>query len=161
MRSLLWFILGVVSVWLIVALPAALLASDPTQRNATLLFSSLAFCICLVPSALTLVLSLLGLTRPQDQWMVVVGGTGIRMFVTLGVSVGLFIYFRAEETQGHPLQIPYFRQEEYQGQFWLWILAAYLTTLAIETMVVLRASPKTETPIAPTTPLAAGEVTNG
>ena len=61
-----------------------------------------------------------------------------RVFVTIAASVGLY------------LGVEYYRKEPFLGQFWLWILGSYLTTLALETVLVLRANPTQPANLGPT-----------
>ena len=57
------------------------------------------------------------------------GITGVRMFVVLAAAYMLY---------GN---VGYFQQH---AGFWMWILIAYLFTLALETMLVLGGQPKNE-----------------
>lgn len=124
MRQVMWLLAGGMGIWLVLALPAGLLARDPAQGQAILVYAAVALGICLVPTALTLLWTVWGFRQqPQDQWMAVMGGTGLRMVVTLGAGVALY------------MGVPYFSQ---YGYFWVCILISYLTTLALETVLVLR-----------------------
>lgn len=116
-------ILSSLLVWVIVAYPARL-----WWGNSAAVYSGVAVVLCLVPTTLTLLWSHWALKKsPEQQLLLVLGGTGLRMAVVL--SVGLVLYFG----------IPYFRQQS----FWIWILVFYLLTLAIEMALMLSGKPNT------------------
>jgi ABC-type spermidine/putrescine transport system permease subunit II len=102
----------------VAAYPARLLGGD-----AGLVYSAVAAGLCLVPTALTLLWAdWASRQSPEQQLTMVLGGTGVRMGVVMGV--GLLFY----------LLVPYFQQPG----FWLWLLAFYLFTLGLEMVLVVR-----------------------
>jgi len=111
-------IVGTLILWVVVAYPAFLLGGE-----SGLLLSASAAGLCLIPTALTLLLDgWSGGQPPEQQLVVAMGGTGVRMGVVLGA--GLLLY----------LTVPFFAR---QG-FWLWILLFYLFTLALEMVLIVR-----------------------
>jgi hypothetical protein len=90
----------------------------------TVAFAGLiALIVCLVPAALTLVLSERALTWPPEyQVTAILGSTAIRIIVVGFVALAL--YQRFETLRG-------------ESGFWTWILAFYLLTLALEVTALL------------------------
>jgi hypothetical protein len=114
------FLGGCLAFWVVTAGLGFLLWED---RTLVLGYSATAAGLCLVPSLVTLVWALWGPGRSAEQRrLVVLGGTGIRMFFVLGVGLVL------------TGSVPYFQQRA----FWLWVLAFYLFTLALEMVLVVR-----------------------
>jgi hypothetical protein len=104
-------------VWLLVASPAYLLGEERA-----VVYSAVAVAICLLPAALTLLWAEWTFRKTPDMFlMTILGGTGIRMFVVLGVA---FLINN---------QLTYFQHLS----FWLWVLGAYFFTLALETTLLL------------------------
>jgi hypothetical protein len=123
MRRVLLLIAGSLALWLLVALPARMLGGG----DAAIIFSGTALLICLVPAVGTLLWASRGLQKhPEQQLMMILGGTGLRMFFVLGVALLI------------SLAVPY-----YQGQtsFWIWLLVFYLITLALEMGLMLTLRP--------------------
>jgi hypothetical protein len=119
--SLLLLFTGVTAFWAVAA-SLGIALSDPAD-NQVVGYSATAAGLCLVPSALTLIWALWDMGKsPEEQRLVVLGGTGVRMFVVLGVALLLH------------MTVPYFGQQN----FWLWVLIFYLFTLALEMGLVLR-----------------------
>jgi hypothetical protein len=119
MRSVLLLIAGSLAFWLFVALPARMLGGG----DGAIIFSGTALLICLVPAVGTLLWASRGLQKhPEQQLMMILGGTGLRVFFVLGVALLI------------SLAVPY-----YQGQtsFWIWLLVFYLITLALEMGLML------------------------
>jgi hypothetical protein len=98
--------------------------SYPTLRlggSEALAYSAVAAGLCLVPTVVSMILAEWAVGRaPGNALWMLLGGTGIRMAVVLGV--GLVVSARA--VPGIP--------EINVGAFWLWILVFYLFTLALE-----------------------------
>lgn len=104
--------------WALAAYPAYLL-----WGASALVYSSAAFGLCLLPAALTMLWAGWAFNQTPDQQLtMVLGGTGVRMFLVLGA--GMILYFA----------VPYFRQPG----FWLWLLVAYLLTLTIEVVLIVK-----------------------
>jgi hypothetical protein len=59
---------------------------------------------------------------PEQQLALVLGGTGIRMLVVLGLGVGAYYL------------IPGFSEMS----FWTWLLAFYLVTLTLDVVLLAR-----------------------
>jgi hypothetical protein len=111
--------------WAVAVYPAHLLwgRGDLALWEDPILFRSLAAAaLCLVPTGLTLAwASWAARQAGEQQLMMTLGGTGLRMgFVLAG---GLLLFFR----------VPYF----HEPGFWGWILAFYLFTLALEMTLIL------------------------
>jgi hypothetical protein len=120
MRRLAILVSGSLCFWLLVAFPARHVWGD-----SALIFSGVSILLCLVPTGLTLVWANWAMEQPpQQQLLVVLGGTGLRMFFVL--FGGLLIYFF----------VPYFQNQQ---SFWFWVLVSYLVTLTLEMAVVLTA----------------------
>jgi hypothetical protein len=119
MRRVGLLVIGSMVFWLLVALPSRHVWGDSAA-----VYSGVAVLLCLVPTAATMLWANWAFRKsPGDQVLMVLGGTGLRMFVVL--SGGLALY----------TLIPYF--QEHQG-FWLWILVSYLFTLVLEMALVLK-----------------------
>jgi hypothetical protein len=126
MQRLLYLFAGCGAFWLLTALPGRMLGGDAVMAT-----SSTALLLCFVPAALTLTWALWAMQHePQQQLLVVIGGGGVRMFFVL--SAGLLL-----------IQLVPFYQER-ASAFLLWLLAAYLFTLALEIVLLVagRGSPK-------------------
>ncbi|MBY0525993.1 MAG: hypothetical protein K2R98_21545 [Gemmataceae bacterium] len=108
------------AMWAALAFPARMKWGD-----SALLLSGVAALLCLVPTTLTLIwASWARDQQPNQQLLLVVGGTGIRMFIVLGVGLGLY-------------QTVDYLQEQGPYAFWGWILVFYLFTLALEVVLLL------------------------
>ena len=108
--------------WVLVAVPARHLWGDTA-----LTYSAVALGLCLVPAAVTLAWASRALQGPADQQLLLVlGGTGIRMFAVL--TAALVLYMRVD----------YFQKEH---GFWVWVLVFYLFTLAVEMVLILSGRP--------------------
>lgn len=98
--------------------PAGLLWGEPGWA-----YCAVAIVICLIPTAATLAWGHWALAQTSDQQMLLVmGGTGLRMGVVLGAGLALY------------LSLPYFQQPG----FWICLLAGYLFTLALEMILLVR-----------------------
>ena len=112
-----WLILGTVTFWVVLAVPARRLWGDETA-----VAGALAALLCLVPTALTF-LAAAAYRTPQQQVIATLVGSGVCMFAVLGGMVG--VMHLAPEFQ------------ERTG-FWVWLLVFYLFTLALKMVVLLR-----------------------
>jgi len=103
--------------WAAVAYPAWLLGGEQT-----LVYSVVALALCLTPAAATLLWAEWSTRQaPEQQPAMILGGTGVRMGLVLGV--GLLLY----------TQWPYFQDRN----FWICLLLFYLFTLALEVLLVV------------------------
>src|SRR5258708_30885265 len=110
--------------WLLISIPASYLGGGA----AAVVYSLSAVLICLIPTAGTLYWGMRAVQGPpEQQLMVVMGGTGIRMLFVLLVGLALYKL------------VPYY--QTYQG-FWIWLLVFYLFILALE-MILLLSGQKT------------------
>ena len=122
-RRLLYLFGGCAAFWLLVALPARHLGGG----DAAVAYSGTALALCLVPGVVTLLWAGWALDKsPEQQLTLVLGGTGMRLFVVLGAAWVLFA------------TVPYYR--EHNG-FWAWLLVFYLFTLALEMALLLAGRP--------------------
>ena len=122
-RRLLYLFGASAAFWLLVALPARHLGGG----DAAVAYSGTALALCLVPGVVTLLWAGWALDKsPEQQLTLVLGGTGMRLFVVLGAAWALFA------------SVPYFR--EHNG-FWAWLLVFYLFTLALEMALLLAGRP--------------------
>jgi hypothetical protein len=122
-RRLLLLFAASAAFWLLVALPARHLGGG----DAAAVYSGTALLLCLVPAAMTLLWAGWALKKsPEQQLALVLGGTGMRMFVVLGAGWALFAL------------VPYYH--EHNG-FWAWLLVCYLFTLALEMALLLAGRP--------------------
>jgi hypothetical protein len=128
-RRLGLFVAGSAAVWLVTLALAWLLWRD--HRDSLVQCSVTALVLCLVPTALTFLWSSWGLKQTADQQLVaVLGGTGVRMFFVLGL--GLLLANTVDFLHAH------------QIKFWLWVLVFYMTTLALEMVLIVRSQTLTE-----------------
>jgi hypothetical protein len=122
MRRLTLLTVGVVGLWLILALPAGRIWGE-----GALVCSAIAGVLCLVPAGITLIWTARSLDRPADQQLILMlGGTGVRMFVVLAASLLLYRL------------IPYLQE---RPSYWIWVLIFYLFSLALEMTLVLSGRP--------------------
>jgi hypothetical protein len=127
-QRLAFLILVSLLTWAALAIPARYLWGE-----AALLLSAVALALCLLPTTATLAWGLAARhPTPEQQLLLVLGGTGIRMAVVLGV--GLMLY----------LTVDFFRQTA----FWLWLLVFYLLTLALEIALLLEKATRPGLPAA-------------
>jgi hypothetical protein len=110
-----------------------LVLGDPKKHtfseDPVVVYSLLAAGLCLFPTGATLLWSNWAWNQsPEQQLLVVLGGTGVRMAVVLGC--GLALYSLA----------PYFQQQS----FWLCLLVFYLFTLALEMVLIVKGRPTAE-----------------
>jgi hypothetical protein len=122
-RRLLLLVAGALALWV----PAAFAARGLGGGDDALLFSGVAEALCLVPMALALVA--VEWSRRQDpglQVLVVLACSGLRMMLVLGVGLVLTV------------AAPEFRRPA----FWVWLLAVYLVTLALDVALMVGGRPK-------------------
>jgi hypothetical protein len=122
MRTLALLIGPTLALWLVLALPAHLLWGEEA-----VVYSGVAALLCLVPMTLTNLWCQWALrAEPEQQLLAVLGGTGLRLLVVIGVAIALF------------LSVPYF----YRRSFMLWVIFYYLVTLGLEVgLLVARQAP--------------------
>jgi hypothetical protein len=114
---------SVAGLWAMSAITATLVGLP----NA-LLQSALAAVICLVPTAATLIWGHWAIEQsPQQQMLMVLGGTGVRMAAVLGAGALLYFSLAGFHTMA----------------FWGWILLFYLVTLALENVLLLSRTNRT------------------
>ena len=127
MRRLAVFLGASLTFWVLVAVPARHLWGDTA-----LTYSAVALGLCLVPAAVTLAWAGRALHGSADQQLLLVlGGTGLRMFAVL--TAGLVLYMRVD----------YFQKEH---GFWVWVLVFYLFTLTLEMTLILSGRPGSREP---------------
>ncbi|OAI53167.1 hypothetical protein AYO44_16240 [Planctomycetaceae bacterium SCGC AG-212-F19] len=115
-----------VFVWVVAAYPAYRLGGEQT-----LVHSAVAALLCLVPAAASLALARRSFgSAPEQRLLFTLGGTGLRMFLVLGVVALLY------------LNIPYFQPTG----FVLWVLGFYLLTLALEVTFLVQELAATDQP---------------
>jgi hypothetical protein len=120
-KRLLTLITSSLGVWLLTAYPAHALWGETA-----VIYGVVAVLLCLAPTTATLLWAGQALDGSAEQQLgLVLGGTGVRMVFVLGG--GLLLYY----------SLPYFQQQS----FWLWILAFYLFTLALEMVLIVRGRP--------------------
>jgi hypothetical protein len=122
----LFLIGGCLGTWLLVALPARALGAPASDMLGTLALAVL----CMVPAAVALaVAERFSAGLPQRRILIVLGSTGIRMFLVLGIAWALYA------------NVPFFH--EVRG-YWLWLIVFYLGALALEVCLLLAGIPRAE-----------------
>ncbi len=120
---LLLLIGGALAFWLLVGLPARALGGG----DQAFVFCGAAVLLCLPPMIATLVWAEFALNKdPQQQLLMVLGGTGLRMFFVIAGGMVLYLF------------IPYFKD---QITFWLWVMVVYPVTLALDVALILCGRP--------------------
>jgi hypothetical protein len=115
---------GSLLAWAVLAYPARLWWGD-----AALVYSAVAVALCLVPTAATMLWAGWALREsPEQQLVMLLGGTGVRMGVVLGAGLILTSF------------VPYFGRQS----FWLWLLVFYLITLTLEVVLVVGGRPASD-----------------
>jgi hypothetical protein len=123
---------GTVAVWLLAAYPAYRLGGE-----FALAISAAAAGLCLVPTLLTLAWANWAEEQtPEQQLLMVLGGTGVRIVVVLGAGLILWNV------------VPDLRVDAHDYTFWIWVLIFYVITLGLEMaiLVVGRARPQPAAP---------------
>ena len=129
-RRQLLLIGSTVALWVAVALPARWAWGDAAAVQ-----SGVAALLCLVPACVSLLWAGWAYAQPADkQLTMVLGGTGLRLFVIVG---GAFALCQA---------VPYFGARDAPG-FLIWVLVFYLFTLTLETVLSLAGRPAAEDPV--------------
>jgi hypothetical protein len=118
MKRVVTLVIGTLALWAAAAYPGWLLGGEEA-----LALSAVALTLCLVPTTATLLWAEWATRQsPEQQLTMVLGGTGVRMGLVLGV--GLLLY----------TLVPFFGKQS----FWVWLLVFYLFTLALEMVLVVR-----------------------
>jgi hypothetical protein len=118
---------GTALFWLVVALAASQLWG--TRMVA---ISAAAAGLCLLPTVATLLWGVWAQEQaPAQQLLMIMGGTGVRMFVVLGVGLLLSTL------------VPYFKEENLYP-FWGCILVFYMFTLGLEVTLLIVGRQATE-----------------
>jgi hypothetical protein len=114
-------LVGSLGFWAAAVYPTRLLGGEPA-----VVYSAVAVGLCLVPTAATLLWAERAFRgSPEQQLLMVLGGTGVRMATVLGA--GLVLYYA----------VPYFQQTS----FWICLLVFYLFTLALEMVLLIKGLP--------------------
>ena len=122
-RRLLLLVGGALTFWLLVGLPAHAFGGG----DKALVFSGTAVLLCLPPMILSLLWAEHALKKdPQQQIVMVAGGTGLRIFFVL--AGGMVLY----------LCVPYFQNEI---AFWIWVMIVYPVTLALDVALIVLGRP--------------------
>lgn len=122
-RRLLLLIGGALVFWVLVALPAHALGGGVQA----VVFSAAAVLLCLPPMIASLVWAEFALNKdPQQQLLMVLGGTGLRMFFVIAGGMVLYLF------------VPYFQDEI---AFWVWVMVVYPVTLALDVALILLGRP--------------------
>ena len=118
-KTLSLLMIGTMSFWLVLAWPIYYFLGG----SSGMMLSGAAALLCLVPTTLTLAWGLWAFrSQPEMQFLAVMGGTAVRLAFVIGVALALYFL------------VPAF---QYQ-RFWLWIVAFYLFTLALEMVLLTR-----------------------
>jgi hypothetical protein len=125
-HRLAWLLGSTLAAWAVAAYPAYRLGGD-----SALVFCTVAMAVCLLPAAATFLLARLAFQgAPEQQMLLILGGSGIRMAVVLAGVLAL--NFGTE----------YFRPMA----FAVWVLVFYLWTLALEVILLLQERAAWEAP---------------
>jgi len=112
-------VIGTLGVWVLAIAPARAYLGDTG-----VVYSGVAALLCLLPNIGTLLWADRIANRgAEDQLLLLVGGTLMRMVVALGGGLALH------------LLVPYFEQMS----FWVWLLFFYLLTLALDVFLIVTA----------------------
>lgn len=117
MKSLLVLIVASLVVWGLLLGVAWAVGLDGALRH-----SGTALGLCLVPAVVTMAIALRASGSAEGRTLAALGGSGIRMFVVLGVG---FLLHR---------QLP----AEYPVAFLYWLAVLYLAILGLEVALVVR-----------------------
>lgn len=122
-KQLVQLIAGSLALWALVAYPAQRFGGE-----VGLLYSAVALALCLVPAAATLAWYGWASKQSADQQLLMVlVGTGVRMTVVLGSALALYSL------------VPLFGRPS----FWFWVLVFYLFTLGLDTALLVATLPGT------------------
>lgn len=123
-RRLLTLIGCCTAFWAIASLVAQRIWGAPAAA-----YAGIAMTLCLVPAIATLCWANWALRQTADQqFTMLLGGTGVRVFVVL---IGAFILNQS---------VPYLQQPA-TPTFLMWVLMSYMVTLIAETALTLSAQP--------------------
>ena len=115
-KSILVLTASTVLLWVVLIVPGYLVWGEPA-----LLHSLTALGICLVPALVTLAWATKPNLSPETRVLAILGGSGIRLFATLGLG----------------LVLTKFLPESFPEIFWLWVGFFYLFTLLVEVVLLL------------------------
>ncbi len=122
-RRLLLLVGGSAAFWLLVGLPARHFGGG----DAAVVYLGTALLLCLIPGVLTLLWGEMALRQSPDQQLIMVlGGTGIRMAFVLAGGWALFAW------------LPYYQQQS----FLIWLVVGYLFTLTLDLSLLLAGRPE-------------------
>jgi hypothetical protein len=114
-------IAGTLGFWAVAFLPARFLFGETG-----VVYSLVALLLCLVPATLTMLWAhYRPVSTPQQQVLLVFGGTGLRLGFVLGGGLVLSALW------------PYFRVPP----FWIWLLLFYMFTLTLEVLLLSKKQP--------------------
>jgi len=120
-RGVGWLLGGSLAFWGVLVYPACLMWGQPA-----LVHSAAAALICIVPTLGTFLWAQWARVQsPGQQFIMVLGGVGLRMAFVLLAALAL------------TLALPDFRQPV-DYAFWIWVLAFYLFTLALEVTLLVK-----------------------
>jgi hypothetical protein len=109
---------GCLGFWLLLALPARAFGVLDSALLGTLALALL----CLVPAALTLLVADRLTGSPEGRLALVLGSTGFRLFIVLGVAWVLYV------------NVAFFH--DLPG-YWMWLVVFYLFTLGLEVALLV------------------------
>jgi threonine/homoserine/homoserine lactone efflux protein len=125
-RRLLLLLGGSAAFCLLVGLPARHFGAG----DSAVVFVATSLALCLVPAVVTLLWGERALRQSADQQLVMVlGGTGVRMAFVLLAGWALYAY------------VPYYQGE---NAFLIWLAVCYLFTLALDMTLLLASRPEQE-----------------
>lgn len=119
-QKLSWFLLGSLAIWMLAAVPAWL-----WQGESALLETAVALALCFLPMTGSMIwLALAHGGSPDKQLVAAMGGSGLRLVFVLvaGVLLHRNVALLSED------------------RFLLWVVFFYLTTLALEIVIVVRSA---------------------
>jgi hypothetical protein len=119
-RHLKTFVVGALAFWAVVAYPALRFGG-----SAVFVYTLVALGLCATPTAaLLLACSQLERRAAGERLLIMLGGTGLRLIVVLGVGVALYA------------AVPYFQQ----AVFWICLLVFYSYLLGLEVYLLVAQS---------------------
>lgn len=119
-KSLGFLLAGTLVFWAVVSYPARVLWGE-----SSVLFAATAALLCLAPAAVTLVWSRWAFKgKPEQQLLAVMGGTGLRLLFVIGAGMAIY----------------HLMPDFHYQRFWIFIIVFYLFTLALEMVLLTRAT---------------------
>ncbi len=116
-RSLVLVAVGA-GLWLVLAVPAWLLAGD-----LVLLQASVALALSLLPALATMIwVERTSKASSESRLIAILGGSLIRMGIALGIGAALYFHF----------------QETFSAGFLVWVLVFYMALLVCEVTMIVR-----------------------